>query len=189
MSRITDLTASSSLAGGDLTVVVDIDDATMDATGTDKKLAISDLATFIRGVTASAVAKPGNPAATASTTLVMMGLGGTCQITPSSTGKVQVILSGEVFTATAAVVATFGGRFGTGAAPVSGAAVTGTRFGSAADLTAQSAVITAGVPFTLPDLLTLTPGTAYWFDLAVKTANAADAADFYALSFLAVEVA
>ena len=132
---------------------------------------------------------PTNPGATASTTLVMMGLGASCAITPASSGKVLVIMTGEVFTNTALVVVTFGGRYGTGTAPVNGAAGTGTTFAAAGNMTVQSTTLSAGIPFCLQQLLTLTPGTAYWFDIAVSTANAADTADFYALSFSAVEVA
>lgn len=190
MARITDLTANSSLASGDLLVVVDIDDATMDATGTDKKLAISDLSTFILGTPVTSTGQPANPAATASLTLVMMGTGTTCKITPASTGKVQVTITGLVFTNTAAVNLTFGARFGTGTAPANGVAVTGTRWGSGTtDLTTRSAALAVGVPFALTDLLTLTPATAYWFDIALLTSAGADTAAVTNLSFVAREVA
>lgn len=186
MSKITALTANTSVAPGDLLVVVDVDDTTMAATGTDKKLTCTQLLSL----PARSTAQPANPAATASTSLVMMGLGASCALTPASSGTVLAILTGEVFTNTALVVVTFGGRFGTGAAPANGAAASGTAFGSPANMTVQSSTLSAGIPFCIQSLITgLTAGTAYWFDLAASTANAADTADFYALSFTAVEVA
>ena len=189
MSRITDLTANSSLAAGDLLVVVDIDDASMDATGTDKKLAVSDLTTYVRGITASAQAYPANPAATASLTLVMMGMGSSCKITPSSSGKVLLTLTGYAGTNTAVATLSLGGRFGTGTAPVNGAAVSGTRFGMASDASFRSTAAAFFIPFTLTDLLTLTPGTAYWFDIALQTAVGADTAQLFTLSYTALEIA
>ena len=188
MSKITALTANTSLAAGDLLVVVDVDDTTMAATGTDKKLAISDLQTFIKAGPASASATPANPTATASTSLKMMGLGSSCALTPGSSGTVLVTVTGEVTTATAVVTATWGGRYGTGAAPANGAAVSGTRFGAAADLSTQAQAAGAGVPFALTALLSLTPGTAYWFDIALDTANASDSASVTNISFTAVEI-
>lgn len=63
---------------------------------------------------------PANPTATASTTLVMMGLGSTCQYTPQGTGKFIVTATGYATTATAAVTFTVGVRQGV----VSGQATT-----------------------------------------------------------------
>jgi hypothetical protein len=106
-----------------------------------------------------------NPA-TASTSGVMAGLGGTFKITPNSTGKVLVIIQGvaSVSVATAAVNSQI--KYGTGSAPAFNAAPAGTTIGSAAP--AWSAVANAVVPFTLSYTLTgLTLGTQYWFDLII----------------------
>src|SRR5258708_25891405 len=125
MARITDLAANSSLAAADLLVVVDVDDTTMAATGTDKKLTVAQLLSF----PANAVSLPANPAGTVSLTAVMMALGSTCAITTNSSGRVLVTMTGQARTATAAVSCTTGGRYGTGTAPVNGAAGTGDRGG------------------------------------------------------------
>jgi hypothetical protein len=119
---------------------------------------------------------PSNPASTTSTTLVMMGLGSTCAFTPASSGKVLVNVIAYVATATAAVSATVGARYGTGTAPSNGAAVTGTAFGGAADpaVTGSGTGNRSCVAFTA--VLSLSASTAYWFDLALLTANASDAA-------------
>src|SRR5258708_19693607 len=124
MARITDLAANSSLAAADLLVVVDVDDTTMAATGTDKKLTVAQRLSF----PANAVSLPANPAGTVSLTAVMMGLGSTCAITTNSSGRVLVTMTGQARTATAAVSCTTGGRYGTGTAPVNGAAGTRTTF-------------------------------------------------------------
>lgn len=136
---------------------------------------------------AAANTKPANPASTVSTTLVMMG----CAVayTPASSGKVAVTVTGQATTATAAVSLTLGGRYGTGGAPANGAAVTGTRFGAAADYAVTPPGIGVGVPFCLTDVLALTPGTAYWLDLALSTSAAADAASLSNLSVTISETA
>jgi hypothetical protein len=139
---------------------------------------------------ASAVFRPANPTATVSSTLVMMGLGSTCAFTPAGSGKVLVNVTGIWLTATAAAGGTVAGRYGTGTAPVNGAAVSGTRFGSGlADSGLKATSPTAGIPFALTDILVLTPGTAYWFDLTTGTLVPADAATITNVSMTLVELA
>jgi hypothetical protein len=120
---------------------------------------------------------PSNPTPTASQgTLVMMGLGTTCTFTPASSGNVKVTITGNTLTNTAAAQIGLGGRFGTGTAPTNGAAVTGTRFGASTDQAIRAANFNAGSPFAIDAILALTPGTAYWFDIALDTLTAADTA-------------
>jgi hypothetical protein len=117
---------------------------------------------------------PGNPAATASTVGVMMGLAGA--ITPEVTGKVSVILTGSAGTLTAGVTATLRLYQGTGVAPVNGAAVTGTPFGSGGDPIASDVGLL--VPFAISGGLTgLALGVPIWVDIWLKTSNAADSAE------------
>ena len=188
MSKITAYASNSAPADADVVASVDVSDTSMAGSGTTKKLALSDLRTYVKAGPVLTSGQPGNPAATASLTLVMMGIGGTCKITPGSSGKVAVTITGLVGTNTAAVNLTFGARFGTGTAPTNGAAVSGTRWGSgAADLTTRSTVLAVGIPFALCDLLTLTPATAYWFDIALLTSAGADTAFVTNLSFVANE--
>lgn len=121
---------------------------------------------------------PADPSSTVSGTLVMMGLGAACAFTPQGTGRVLVTVTGGASTLAAIVTGTVGCRFGTGAAPVNGAAVTGTRFGAAADVQFKSSGVPATVQtFAFTGVLALTPGTAYWFDLALDTSNPSDAAE------------
>lgn len=138
---------------------------------------------------ASTAFHPANPAATSSTSLVMMGLGSTCQFTPASSGKVAVTVTGFAQIATAAVPETVGARFGTGAAPANGAAVPGgaTRFGAVGDQAVQPAAVGQGVGFSFTDVLQLVAGTTYWFDLALLTSAGADAASVTNVSMSFVE--
>ena len=131
---------------------------------------------------------PSNPTATASTTLVMMGLGSTCAYTPAGSGKVLTGMSCIVNNLTGASNVNIGGRYGTGAAPANGDAVTGTRFGwSAADPQIGSSLSPVSRAVACTDLLTLTPATAYWFDLAISTGNASDSAQAQSISMTFAE--
>jgi len=116
---------------------------------------------------------PANPTAIGNTSLKMAGLAQA--FTPSGSGQVLVIVTGTAATATAAQAITLGGRYGTGSAPANAAAVTGTRFGGATDQTlGPASAAAAGIGFALTAVLQLAPGVAYWFDLALATANAGD---------------
>jgi hypothetical protein len=132
-------------------------------------------------------ARPADPSATTSVTLVMMGLG--VVFVPGLSGQVLVIATGAGSTATAAVNHTVGGRYGTGAPPVNGAAVTGSRFGPPNDVGLRAVGVppTNGAGFTITDLLQLNPGTSYWLDLALLTSNGSDAASVTAVTFSVVE--
>jgi hypothetical protein len=99
----------------------------------------------------------------------MMGLGSTCKLTPNFSGRVRLSFNGAFgdTTANSSPIAQI--RYGTGTAPANAAALTGTTLG-----TSTISLITAAstfAAFTLDAIVSgLTPGTAYWFDLAL-TAN------------------
>jgi hypothetical protein len=115
-------------------------------------------------VTNTAQSTPANPAGTTSTTLVMAGLAGS--ITPTSSGIIIIIINGDGFNTTAADGYEIQISYGTGTAPVNGAAVTGTQVGGLLVMTrAQAASVK--IPFSANAIVTgLTVGTAYWIDLA-----------------------
>jgi hypothetical protein len=131
------------------------------------------------------------PASTVSTTLVMMGCGTTAAYTPASSGLVYVQVTGAVNIATSTTNVLIGPRYGTGTAPANGAAVTGTRFSWSADdgLRPGSTGANGGATLALGDLLSLTPGVPYWFDVAIATQNGSDAASLVNLSFTFMELA
>jgi hypothetical protein len=100
-----------------------------------------------------------------------------------------VNVTGQFQTNTGAVAITLGGRYGTGTAPVNGAAVSGTRFpAAAADLNIRNPGVGLAAPFALTALVSLTAGTSYWFDLALATSNGADQALVQNLSVTLAEV-
>lgn len=109
---------------------------------------------------------PASPTGTTSAS-IMMGLGNNAKLTPLYSTRVYVVFTGNAsVNAVASWNAIF--KFGTGTAPVNGAAVTGTTVGP----TIQGTASTANFPImlSLPVIITgLTPGTAYWFDLAFGT--------------------
>lgn len=158
-----------------------ISNSTMVYAGGEFSSQATTQATPFAAVAAPFTSAPTAPASTVSATLVMMGLGtnttGTpWAFTPKSSGVVLVTVTGLVTTATAVATATFGGRFGTGAAPVNGAAVSGTRFGGAGDSSTRPQSAGAPVPFALTAVISLIAGTAYWFDIALDTSSGSDAA-------------
>jgi len=139
-------------------------------------------------ITASKTVKPANPSTTVSLTLVMMGLGAAASpavFTPTLTGIVRVTVVGVAGTNTGAVNYTMGGRYGTSTAPSNGAAVSGTAYGvGAADWSIRSPAAGSGSAFALSEIITgLTPGTQYWFDIALDTSNASDAAFLQSVCF------
>lgn len=112
-------------------------------------------------------ATPADPAATTSTTGVMMGLAGS--ITPTGSGNVLIVITGDSDNDTVNDGARIGIRYGTGAAPANGAALTGTAVGSRPiSNNANLALDIARFPFAVAAVVTgLSVGTAYWVDASV----------------------
>jgi hypothetical protein len=123
-------------------------------------------------------------------TIVMMGLAGA--ITPNTSGRVLITIYGNIVTTSgvAGVGIQYFIRWGTGTAPINGAANTGLTAGLREVYTNPSAVTAANVsvPFCISVLATaLTIGTPYWIDLAAGT-MAAVGASFTNLTITAIEV-
>lgn len=110
---------------------------------------------------------PSTPTGTTSSSPVMMGLGGVCHITPTTSTRVFVTIQGAVSNNTNSDASTIGLRQGTGTAPVNGAAATGTVYGTTIGAGgAANANVTW--PFNLSAIITgLTIGTPIWFDLTL----------------------
>jgi hypothetical protein len=97
----------------------------------------------------------------------MMGLGATCKITPVYSGRVKVEFIGDMVNTGTATTTTNSVRFGTGTAPVNGAAPIGTVVGAALQAS-ETGSASNFVPFMNGGIITgLTPGTAVWFDLNI----------------------
>lgn len=113
------------------------------------------------GATATAAA----PTGTTSATSVMMAIGGT--FTPACTTRGYFIVSGQMANDTINDGVTVDLRFGTGTAPVNGAAVTGTLVGI--EQTRTSLVAGSRGGFTVQGRVTgLSIATAYWVDISLK---------------------
>lgn len=105
---------------------------------------------------------PSSPTGTTSTSGVMMGLAVT--FTPTTTGRVLVIVGGYVFNSTASDGAIYIDKYGTGVAPGNGVAPTGTTASGSFQINGGNANQTTSVAHgTLITGLTL--GTTYWFDI------------------------
>ncbi len=138
----------------------------------------------------TAVARtPANQTALASATYVNNGFGAIasipCALTPTVTGRVLVAWSGDIVENATAQTATLQMVYGTGAAPANGSAVTGTAIGGELAWVSLTGQLT--IPFALTYLITgLTPGTAYYFDIAGK--SSAGTAQLTNCNFMAVEL-
>lgn len=117
-------------------------------------------------------ATPANPTATTSLTGVMMGLAGS--ITPGNSGRVMINITGTVKTNSSGNGAATQIRYGTGAAPSNGAALTGTAVGV---LVSQPNMNNSNVyQFVHSVIVTgLTPATTYWIDTSLAAVNGATA--------------
>ena len=111
----------------------------------------------------SSVTKVASPSGNATTSYLMSGLA--APVTPTFTGRVLVTICGQVTNATTNDGSLIQIAYGTGSAPVNGAAASGTVVGSP-----TGATIAGGpVPFSLTVVVTgLNIGTAYWFDAQIK---------------------
>jgi hypothetical protein len=116
------------------------------------------------------------PAGTVSGSQVMMGCGSVCAYTPTGSGLVSVTVTTFLYNATATQSDIIGPRYGTGSAPANGAALTGTRWGCSTDPAVRPSVVGASetLPVAFTDVLSLTPGTAYWFDLSLLSGSTSD---------------
>jgi hypothetical protein len=123
---------------------------------------------------ASTQSNPADPTLTTSTTGVMMGLAGA--ITPKTTGRVQLIVTGVLANSLSGDGAGASLRYGTGGAPANAAAPTGSLCTGGAVTRLIAAANNQQVPETLACTITnLTVGTAYWFDAQLQAITAGNA--------------
>lgn len=114
-------------------------------------------------------ATPANPTASSSASILMMGLGSTAHITPTYSTRVYFEIFGDVQNSGVTNATGIQLHFGTGTAPVNGAANVGTTLGNPIVMTSTAS--NAQVPFKVAGIATgLTPATAYWFDIATNAA-------------------
>jgi len=185
---ISTLTSKASPAGTDLILLSD-----QAASGALKRASVSSIAsagsvasiagntgafTLSTGITNSAndirlalnnatfSATPASPTGTTGT--AMMGLGTSCKLTPTYSGRVLVnfYMTASHSVANGSVQVQM--YYGTGTAPANGAAATGTAYGSLPGF--QTYAPAAFGELSMSAIITgLTPATAYWFDVKVQT--------------------
>lgn len=113
------------------------------------------------------IGSPLNPTGVTSTTPKMMGLGTVVHLAPTFSGRFRITVTGFVTAASAESFVQI--YYGTGTAPVNGAAATGTAVGNQAVLLVPAAAGSFITPFTIIEQVTgLTLSTSYWFDLGVN---------------------
>ena len=98
----------------------------------------------------------------------MAGYGSTCKLTSAYSTRVLVAFSGTMANNTTSDATAYSIRYGTGTAPTSGAAASGTQIGPTYS-SGGGANPNVGFVTTDVGIITgLSPGTAYWFDLAIN---------------------
>lgn len=161
------------------------------ATGSVKRTAANTLGVVNPDANQASAA---NPTGTISTIGVMMGLGvlggsatkGGTTTSANSSGKVLLCITGD-----ASSSAVQGGglnlRFGTGTAPINGAALTGTITGQ--QNTYMVAAVGDRLPFCLVSIITgLAANTSYWFDLSLVSSSAAATATLFNIGITNTEL-
>jgi hypothetical protein len=145
-------------------------------------------ATWQTPTAASTQKTPADPAQSASTLGVMMGL--SASITPVLTGKIMIIISGDINTVTGN---SHGGsvqiRTGTGTPPLNGAtaSTSGTAQGGLVTFFQNNA--TQRFPFSLNAIVnSLTLNTAYWIDISLSTDAAGNPSIVRNISISVVEL-
>lgn len=121
-------------------------------------------------------ATPADPTGTTNTTGVMMGLAGS--ITPAVSGRLLICINGNLTNSagTAGNGAKTQIRYGTGAAPSNGAALTGTACGSLQQSVLERAVANDLQTFCVLCIVPNLPiGTPIWIDLSLAAVSAGTA--------------
>lgn len=126
---------------------------------------------------------PSAPAGTSNTTGVMMGLAQS--FTPTATTRIIIVISGNMANSSGSATSKAQIRYGTGAAPANGAALTGTAAGG---LIIGAPIGATAQGFSLNAIVTgLTLNTAYWVDISLA-ANSSGTASVSNLSVSIMEV-
>jgi hypothetical protein len=157
------------------------------ATNTTQLATTAYSRTLLTSRAAAATSTPADPAGVTSTVGVMAGYAQT--LTPQVTGRLLIIFSGSFSNSTSGTGFGAGAqlRYGTGTAPIHGAALTGTAVGQETYYTCN-AIPSLNVPFSISNVVTgLTVGTTYWIDLAQYAIGGGSASIFNSM-FMALEV-
>lgn len=138
-------------------------------------------------IPASAHTNPSDPTATTSTAAyVMMGIGSSATITPVASGRVMLCVTGECLNQSGTNGISLKLAYGTGTAPINGAALTGTIAAGPQNQNTSTSAGSQGFCLLAP-VTGLTLTTAIWVDLQVKAITGGTAQvrtlDFSAFEF------
>jgi hypothetical protein len=154
--------------------------------GTAGNILRSDGTNFVSQAINTTQSSPADPAGVAfATGTVMMGLAGS--VTPARSGKVLIIILGDITNSAASDGANIQIRYGTGAAPANAAAATGTATGGLYKYRNAGSAVPRGI-FSIQSIVSgLTVGTTYWIDvtLAATIGGTASIAD---VTIIAIEL-
>lgn len=117
-------------------------------------------------------ATPSDPTGATSSTGVMMGLAGA--FTPVKSGKLDILITGNISNSASGGGGSVTIRWGTGSAPANGDALTGTIAGKPSGIVnaALALLVPGSGNFTCMDIISgLTLNTEYWFDVSVVRAG------------------
>jgi len=111
-----------------------------------------------------------SPAGTTNTAAFeMMGMGATATITPTATGRLWVTIWGTMENTDATSGSRVRPKYGTGAAPVNGAAETGTSLcTNSPDVKFDGDTVAQAAPFSVSGVIDVTVGVAVWVDIAMQ---------------------
>jgi hypothetical protein len=112
-----------------------------------------------------------------SATFKMLGYGATVTLTPLNTGRIYIKFGGTLNCLLSSAATGFMQlRFGTGTAPTTSSAASGTLLTNSNGINlfvAPGNTGQFGTPYEISGVASLSAGTAYWFDLALSTLNVA----------------
>jgi hypothetical protein len=170
--QINGTAASGTILEGNGTVFT-ASTALFPSAGSSQHILRSNGTSFVSSAVNTGQFTPTNPHNTSSTSAVMMGLGTTATITPNGSGRLLIIVSGNILntsTGTGPFSSNLQIRYGTGTAPTNTngiTAATGTTLGN--QMTQQSFNNVNQVAFSLTGITSaLSVGTPYWIDLSLQ---------------------
>jgi hypothetical protein len=132
-------------------------------------------------------AVPTSPVPSSSTANIMGGIGTTCSITTLFRNRINITITGQVANSAASASTNYGASIGTGTAPSSGAAFTGTLLAPVVAMTNNASTNNISVPFALNFITVKTVGT-YWIDLVYSSSSSSGLAQFSGLHCVIYEM-
>jgi hypothetical protein len=170
--QIAGTAASGTILEGNGTVFT-ASSALFPSAGSSQNILRSNGTSFVSTAVNTGQFTPANPTGTQdSVTARMMGLGTTATITPNGSGRLLIIVSGDVLNASGdnshLNSATLQLRYGTGTAPANGDAATGTTLGASVGQQSNNDINQVAFSITgITPAQTVSPATPVWVDVSI----------------------